>query len=186
MDPSLPVLSEEDRAANNNPAPGAQNWRQNSGIFACLFRCCLFSNLNQEIISAQTTSTRVFSTIMHTTNMKSIFMTFFNFVKPFIPAVLPLFNKTLFKLWWFSIKHFNVSSSLLCASSSCHTNYICPWEFYFIRIKTNFNSHLFFNLLHIPTYKNNQNIDPEQPMSSYLYSYHTRMNPMNHLAKSAK
>ena len=68
-----------------------------SGIFACLFRCCLFSNLNQEIISAQiTTSTRVFSTIMHTT-MKSIFMTFFNFVKPFIPAVLPLFNKTLFK-----------------------------------------------------------------------------------------
>ena len=69
---------------------------KNSGIFACLFRCCLFSNLNQEIISAQTTSTRVFSTIMHT-NMKSIFMTFFNFVKPFIPAVLPLFNKTLFK-----------------------------------------------------------------------------------------
>ena len=70
---------------------------KNSGIFACLFRCCLFSNLNQEIISAQTTSTRVFSTIMHTTTMKSIFMTFFNFVKPFIPAVLPLFNKTLFK-----------------------------------------------------------------------------------------
>ena len=70
---------------------------KNSGIFACLFRCCLFSNLNQEIISAQTTSTRVFSTIMHTSTMISIFMTFFNFVKPFIPAVLPLFNKTLFK-----------------------------------------------------------------------------------------
>ena len=108
-------------------------------------------------------------------------MTFFNFVKPFIPAVLPLFNKTLFKLWWFSIKHFNVSSSLLCASSSCHTNYICPWEFYFIRIKTNFNSHLFFNLLHLPKHRSGS-----ADVLIYTHTICTRMNPMNHLAKSAK
>ena len=81
---------------------------------------------------------------------KSIFKTsrrFFNFVtrissaNSFLRCSASLYKTLSKELWWFSIKHFNVSSSLLCASSSCHTNYICPWEFYFIRIKTNFNSH---------------------------------------------
>ena len=134
-----------------------------------------FSMLSNHLSQNSAQTNQFFQNHHHAHKLrKSIFKTsrrFFNFVtrissaNSFLRCSASLYKTLSKELWWFSIKHFNVSSSLLCASSSCHTNYICPWEFYFIRIKTNFNSHLVFQFLfqtYLPYLQDAKRIFPQE------------------------
>ena len=142
MDPSLPVLSEEDRLGTYP----AQIWKSSLSQLLNDF-CMPFSMWISS--PAQTNSKNVNVFIHHAQYYKT---TVFQLCKSWkfdskfslSSLLFCLFEKMTLKNLLslvISIKHFNVSSSLLCASSSCHTNYICPWEFYFIPIKTNFKTY---------------------------------------------